>query len=127
MGRHALHLGHELNSSAPYKRRSPDEHKPSLLVRSGCYHGCSANPPATSYRGEISRRTFGSTPSGGLIPFWMQEKPKVPHINARAETVHNLPLFWEAFAKRRCLRQRSDVTTVSSHMAFDAKTWSRSL
>jgi putative SOS response-associated peptidase YedK len=28
---------------------------------------------------------------------------KVPHINARAETVHNLPLFWEAFAKRRCV------------------------
>lgn len=29
----------------------------------------------------------------GLIPFWMKEKPKVPHINARAETVHKLPLF----------------------------------
>lgn len=39
----------------------------------------------------------------GLIPFWMKEKPKVPHINARAETVHTLPLFREAFAKRRCL------------------------
>jgi putative SOS response-associated peptidase YedK len=53
----------------------------------------------------------------GLIPFWMKEKPKVPHINARAETVHKLPLFREAFAKRRCLipatgfyewQQRSD-------------------
>jgi putative SOS response-associated peptidase YedK len=39
----------------------------------------------------------------GLIPFWMKGKPKVPHINARAETVHKLPLFREAFAKRRCL------------------------
>ena len=39
----------------------------------------------------------------GLIPFWMKEKPKVPHINARAETVHKLSLFREAFAKRRCL------------------------
>src|SRR6476659_2427308 len=39
----------------------------------------------------------------GLIPFWMKEKPKVPHINARAETVHKLPLFREAFAKRRAL------------------------
>ena len=39
----------------------------------------------------------------GLIPFWMNEKPKVPHINARAETVHKLPLFREAFVKRRCL------------------------
>ena len=37
----------------------------------------------------------------GLIPFWMKEKPKVPHINARAETVHKLPLFRKAFA--RCL------------------------
>jgi putative SOS response-associated peptidase YedK len=39
----------------------------------------------------------------GLIPFWMKEKPKIPHINARAETVHQKPLFREAFAKRRCL------------------------
>jgi putative SOS response-associated peptidase YedK len=39
----------------------------------------------------------------GLIPFWMREKPKVPHINARAETVAKLPLFREAFQKRRCL------------------------
>jgi putative SOS response-associated peptidase YedK len=39
----------------------------------------------------------------GLIPGWMKEKPKVPHINARAETVHKLPLFREAFATRRCL------------------------
>jgi len=39
----------------------------------------------------------------GLIPFWIKEKPKIPHINARAETVHKLPLFREAFAKRRCL------------------------
>src|SRR6202022_4641904 len=29
----------------------------------------------------------------GLIPFWMKEKPKVPHINARAEMGHKLPLF----------------------------------
>ena len=39
----------------------------------------------------------------GLIPGWMREKPKIPHINARAKTVHRLPLFREAFAKRRCL------------------------
>ena len=39
----------------------------------------------------------------GLIPFWMKEKPKIPHINARAETVHKVPLFREAFAKRRAL------------------------
>lgn len=39
----------------------------------------------------------------GLIPFWMKEKPKVPHINARAETIDKMRLFREAFAKRRCL------------------------
>ena len=39
----------------------------------------------------------------GLIPFWMKEKPRVPHINARAEIVDKQPIFREAFAKRRCL------------------------
>src|SRR5688572_1894682 len=39
----------------------------------------------------------------GLVPAWMKEKPKVPHINARAETVYEKPLFREAFARRRCL------------------------
>jgi putative SOS response-associated peptidase YedK len=33
----------------------------------------------------------------------MKKKPKVPHINARAEAVDKLPMFREAFAKRRCL------------------------
>jgi hypothetical protein len=32
----------------------------------------------------------------GLIPFWMKDKPNVPHINARAETVHKLPPFRES-------------------------------
>ena len=39
----------------------------------------------------------------GLIPYWMKEKPKVPHINARGETVHTQPLFRDAFARRHCL------------------------
>jgi putative SOS response-associated peptidase YedK len=39
----------------------------------------------------------------GLVPGWLKEMPKVPHINARAETVHQKPLFREAFAKRRAL------------------------
>ena len=39
----------------------------------------------------------------GLVPWWIKEMPKVPHINARAETVHKMPLFREAFAKRRAL------------------------
>jgi putative SOS response-associated peptidase YedK len=39
----------------------------------------------------------------GLVPFWMNEVPKVPHINARTDTVAKLRLFREAFARRRCL------------------------
>jgi putative SOS response-associated peptidase YedK len=39
----------------------------------------------------------------GLVPWWSKAIPKVPHINARAETVHELRLFREAFAKRRAL------------------------
>ena len=39
----------------------------------------------------------------GLVPWWSKELPKVPHINARCETVHEKPLFREAFAKRRAL------------------------
>jgi putative SOS response-associated peptidase YedK len=39
----------------------------------------------------------------GLVPGWMKQIPKVPHINARAETVHEKALFREAFAKRRAL------------------------
>ena len=66
----------------------------------------------------------------GLIPFWMKEKPKVPHINARAETVHKLPLFREASAKRRCLIPAStngkSATMASSPIALDAKISSRS-
>jgi putative SOS response-associated peptidase YedK len=39
----------------------------------------------------------------GLVPWWSKEMPKVPHINARAETVHTTRLFRDAFAKRRAL------------------------
>ena len=39
----------------------------------------------------------------GLIPYWMKQKPKPPPINAKAETVHKLPMFRDAYAKRRCI------------------------
>ena len=39
----------------------------------------------------------------GLVPFWMTAIPKLPHINARMETVARLRMFREAFARRRCL------------------------
>ena len=39
----------------------------------------------------------------GLTPHWSKQKPKPPPINAKAETVHKLPMFRDAYAKRRCL------------------------
>ena len=64
----------------------------------------------------------------GLIPFWMKEKPKVPHINARAETVHKLPLFREALLSGDVSFRRRDFTsgksakTASSLIASAVKT-----
>ena len=39
----------------------------------------------------------------GLIPYWCKEKPKPPPINAKAETVARLPMFRDAYARRRCI------------------------
>ena len=39
----------------------------------------------------------------GLIPYWMKAKPKPPPINAKAETVAKLPMFRDAYRKRRCI------------------------
>ena len=39
----------------------------------------------------------------GLIPYWCKDKPKPPPINAKAETVDRLPMFREAYRKRRCI------------------------
>jgi putative SOS response-associated peptidase YedK len=40
----------------------------------------------------------------GLIPSWMQDTRGGPKpINARAETVRRLPMFREAYARRRCI------------------------
>jgi putative SOS response-associated peptidase YedK len=39
----------------------------------------------------------------GLIPYWSKDKPKPPPINAKAETVHTLPMFRSAYARRRCI------------------------
>ena len=39
----------------------------------------------------------------GLAPAWMGQRPKVRHITARSETVHELAIFRDAFAHRRCL------------------------
>src|SRR3954467_1410496 len=39
----------------------------------------------------------------GLVPYWYKEKPKPPPINAKCETVAKLPMFRDAYAKRRCI------------------------
>src|SRR4051794_30528549 len=39
----------------------------------------------------------------GLVPYWCKKKPQPPPINAKAETVHKLPMFRAAYAKRRCI------------------------
>src|SRR5215207_7659355 len=39
----------------------------------------------------------------GLLPYWCKDKPKPPPINAKAETVDRLPMFREAYRKRRCI------------------------
>jgi putative SOS response-associated peptidase YedK len=39
----------------------------------------------------------------GLVPAWSEALPKVPLINAKAETAHKLPSFRSAFKARRCV------------------------
>lgn len=55
----------------------------------------------------IRQRSEGSVASlvrWGLIPHWTKEESfSARVINARAETVHDKPLFREAFRLRRCL------------------------
>src|SRR3954467_4815440 len=53
----------------------------------------------------------------GLIPFWMKEKPKVPHINARVETVHKLPLFREVLNGDASFPRRDSTSGKSAKMA----------
>src|SRR4029079_7619886 len=58
----------------------------------------------------------------GLIPFWMKEKPKVPHINARAETVHKLPLQTHLWMQcmivcRSCCFPRTMIVGSVTHRA----------
>ena len=39
----------------------------------------------------------------GLIPYWCAAKPKPAPINAKAETVAKVPMFRDAYRKRRCI------------------------
>src|SRR5829696_4967220 len=38
-----------------------------------------------------------------LIPYWSKQRPKPPPINAKAETVAKLPMFRDAYGRRRCI------------------------
>ena len=64
----------------------------------------------------------------GLIPFWMKEKPKVPHINARAETVtschcfERLLLNGDVSFRRRDFMSGRSAKMASSLIASAAKT-----
>ena len=39
----------------------------------------------------------------GLIPHWMNARPEIQPINARAETIGEKRMFSEAYTKRRCI------------------------
>ena len=39
----------------------------------------------------------------GLVPGWMKDSKKTRPINARAETIHEKPMFRDAFRRQRCL------------------------
>ena len=39
----------------------------------------------------------------GLIPYWSKARPKPPPINAKSETVQKLPMFRDAYRRRRCI------------------------
>ena len=38
-----------------------------------------------------------------MVPYWCKAKPKPPPINAKSETVHKLPMFRDAYRRRRCI------------------------
>ena len=39
----------------------------------------------------------------GLVPYWSKAKPKPAPINAKSETVAKLPMFRDAYRRRRCI------------------------
>ncbi len=57
--------------------------------------------PVIRLGGDGERRVTGAI--WNLRPSWASEPPKRPLFNARAETVHSLPSFRDAFRTRRCI------------------------
>src|SRR6478672_526733 len=49
--------------------------------------------------GECSLDSLG----WGLVPYWSKAKPKPPPINAKSESVAKLPMFRDAYRRRRCI------------------------
>jgi hypothetical protein len=52
----------------------------------------------------------------GLIPYWSKAKPKPAPINAKAETVARLPMFRDAYRRRRCISNSSIPRSFGSMM-----------
>jgi putative SOS response-associated peptidase YedK len=60
-------------------------------------------------------------PDGVSFHFGRRRSRRSPNINARAETVHKLPLFREALAKRRCLYQQQATTNGKSGVTVSSR------
>lgn len=68
------------------------------------YNGAPGQDLLVIRRNHATGETSMSPLRWGLIPSWVREPGGGPKpINARAETVQSLPMFREAYAKRRCI------------------------
>lgn len=68
------------------------------------YNGAPGQDLLVIRRNHATGETSISPLRWGLIPSWVREPGGGPKpINARAETVQSLPMFREAYAKRRCI------------------------
>ena len=56
----------------------------------------------------------------GLVPYWRKEKSKPPPINAKSETVATLPMFRDAYRRRRCNHAGRPVLRVEGDQGADA-------
>ena len=67
------------------------------------YNGCPTQEFSVYRRDERGAGTIAPV-RWGLVPSWAKEPGRgARYINARAETVHELPAFRAAFKRRRCL------------------------
>jgi putative SOS response-associated peptidase YedK len=68
------------------------------------YNGAPGQDLLVIRRNHATGETMMSPLRWGLVPSWVREPGGGPKpINARAETVRSLPMFREAYEKRRCI------------------------